>query len=375
MNIAYVSNVVYPFVTGGAEKRIYEIGTRLVDRGHEVTVYGRHFWDGPPETTYDGLRLRAVADERDLYTNGRRSIREAIAFAGALPRPLAKHAPTHDVIIASVFPYFPVLSAAGVAQRYDTAFVTTWHECWRAYWWDYLGTLGAGGIAIERLVAKLPQTPIAVSAVTADRLAAIGPDREAITVIPNGIDYDRIRETDPATNGFDILFVGRLVAAKNVELLLEATTELPPTISVGIIGEGPTRDHLEALAEQLGIDDRVTFLGHLTEYSSVLAHLRAACVYASPSTREGFGLTLVESMAADCTVVAVDHPHSAAAEVVGEAGLLVDPEIEPFRAALQRALRGDRPPENPVARAEKFDWTQVTDRAESAYEDAIARKD
>jgi len=46
MDIAFVSNVVYPFVTGGAEKRIHEIGTRLADQGHEVTVYGRHFWDG-----------------------------------------------------------------------------------------------------------------------------------------------------------------------------------------------------------------------------------------------------------------------------------------------------------------------------------------
>ena len=371
MNVAYVSNVVYPFVTGGAEKRIYEIGTRLVDRGHEVTVYGRHFWDGPTEMTYDGLTLRAVADKRGLYTNGRRSIREAVGFAAALARPLAKQAPTHDVIVASVFPYFSVLPAAGIAQRHDTAFVTTWHECWREYWWEYLGALGAGGIAVERLVAKLPQTAIAVSALTADRLAGIGPDREAITVIPNGIDYDRIRETDPAVDGFDVLFVGRLIAAKNVELLLEAIAELSPDISVGIIGEGPARADLETLAIRLGVDDQISFLGHLEEYASVLAHLRAARVYASPSIREGFGLTLVEAMAAGCTVVGVDHPHSAATEVVGEAGLLVDPNIEPFRAALQRALEGDRPPDDPVERAARFDWDTVTDRAEAAYADAV----
>jgi len=81
MRIAFVSNVVYPFVTGGAEKRIHEIGTRLADRGHDVTVYGRHFWDGPDEITHSGMTLQAVAPAADLYNDDRRSIAEAIDFA------------------------------------------------------------------------------------------------------------------------------------------------------------------------------------------------------------------------------------------------------------------------------------------------------
>jgi hypothetical protein len=57
MRIAFISNVVYPFVTGGVEKRIHEIGTRLSNKGHDATVYVRHFWDGPKETTRDGMTL------------------------------------------------------------------------------------------------------------------------------------------------------------------------------------------------------------------------------------------------------------------------------------------------------------------------------
>ena len=44
MDIAFISNVVYPFIKGGAEKRIYEIGSRLAAEGHEITIYARHFW-------------------------------------------------------------------------------------------------------------------------------------------------------------------------------------------------------------------------------------------------------------------------------------------------------------------------------------------
>lgn len=64
MDICYVSKVVFPFTTGGAEKRIHEIGTRLADRGHSVTIYARHFWDGPEVMQYAGMTLRAVSPER-----------------------------------------------------------------------------------------------------------------------------------------------------------------------------------------------------------------------------------------------------------------------------------------------------------------------
>jgi glycosyltransferase involved in cell wall biosynthesis len=63
----------------------------------------------------------------------------------------------------------------------------------------------------------------------------------------------------------------------------------------------------------------VEFLGFLNDYEDVLGHMRAADIFASPSIREGFGVTFVEAMAADCTVIAADHPDSAADEVIDDA--------------------------------------------------------
>lgn len=364
MNVAYVSNVVYPFVTGGAEKRTHEVGRRLVDRGHEVTVYGRHFWDGPETRTHHGMQLRAVAPGRELYTDGRRSIPEAVGFATRLLGPLSRNADTHDVVVASVFPYFPVLSARLATLVPNTPLVTVWHECWLDYWEEYLGRLALGGRAVERLTASVPQRAVAVSSLTADRLASIGPSRGDITVVPNGIDCAAVEAVTPASQAFDVLYAGRLVEHKGVDLLLAAFDRVAAThdVTLGIVGDGPDRARLERLAAGLDHADRVTFTGRLEAHEDVLARMRAARVFAAPSVREGFGITYLEAMAADCTVIGARHPQSAAGEVLGDGGFLADPTVDDLERVLGRALDGERPPASPTTVAARYDWDVVADR-------------
>lgn len=376
MDLAFVSNVVYPFVTGGAQKRIHEIGRRLAADGHEVTVYGRRYWDGPAERAHAGMTLRAVAPARELYTgtDGRRSILEAVEFAARTLRPIRRHAGDHDVVIASVFPYFPVLATRAGLLGGGTPLVTTWHEVWGPYWREYLGRLAPGGRAIERLTAAVPQHHVAVSGVTADKLATLGPDRESIHVVPNGIDAARVRGTAPAADGFDVLFAGRLIADKNVDVLLAAFDRVAgDATTLGIVGDGPERDRLERQAATLDCTDRVSFLGFLDEYDDVLAQMRAASVFASPSTREGFGITYVEAMAADCVVVAADHPDSAASEVVGDHGYLVDPTVEGVASGLSRALAGDSRGRDPADVAADYDWDVVAERVEDVYAEVASQ--
>ncbi|AQL42259.1 hexosyltransferase [Halorientalis sp. IM1011] len=382
MNVCFVSNVVYPFVTGGAQKRVHEIGTRLAEEGHDVTVYGRHFWDGPKEMTHEGMTLRAAAPEAELYEDeGRRSITEAIDFSVRLLPTLRRHIDEHDLVVASVFPYFPVLSAELATLPGDTPLVTTWHEVWGDYWDDYLGRLAPGGKLVERVTARVPQHPIAVSGVTADSLATMGPARSEIDVVPNGIDVEQIRGAPLPEDswradgepGFDVLFAGRLIEDKRVDVLLEAFDAVATDhdATLGIVGDGPERERLQHLADDLDTADRITFLGFLEEYEDVLGHMRVADVFASPSTREGFGITYAEAMAADCLVVGADHPDSAADEVIGDAGLLAEPTVDGVASALRSALSGERPATDPTERAELFDWDAVAEQAESVYRRAV----
>ena len=114
--------------------------------------------------------------------------------------------------------------------------------------------------------------------------------------------------------------------------------------------------------------------GFLDGYEDVLGHMRAADVFASPSTREGFGITFLEAMAADCTVIAADHPESAADEVIADAGFCVAPTVDALAERLNAALGGARPSTSPVEHAQKYDWDAIAEQAETAYRRAIDGK-
>jgi glycosyltransferase involved in cell wall biosynthesis len=384
MDVALVSNVVYPFVKGGAERRVYEVGRRLAARGHDVTVYGRHFWEGPEVIDQEGVTLRAVAPGRELYVDDRRSIGEAVGFAARLTRPLLGS--DHDLIDASVFPYFPVFPAAAAAVRTGASLVTTWHEVWGRYWLSYIGRLGYAGMAVERAAASLPQRPIAVSGRTADRLARLGVARERVAVVPNGIDVAGLGAVEPAADAPDVLFVGRLVTHKGVRQLIRAFDRVasgdgdgrgPSDIRLGIVGDGPERDRLATTAASLPSGDRITFYGTVHEDRRVYELMAGATVFASPSTREGFGMALLEAMATGCQVIAASHPESAVDEVIGDGGFLVDGtaaggvDVAELARALAAVLDGRRAPTDPRTVAAQFDWERVVDDTERVYRDAL----
>jgi glycosyltransferase involved in cell wall biosynthesis len=76
-------------------------------------------------------------------------------------------------------------------------------------------------------------------------------------------------------------------------------------------------------------------------------------------------------MAADCTVVAANHPDSAADEVINGAGFLVAPSVASLTETLDAVLDGQFPSKDPVKRAQQYDWDTVADQAEAVYQRAI----
>jgi len=84
-----------------------------------------------------------------------------------------------------------------------------------------------------------------------------------------------------------VCFAGRLIEHKNVDLLLKAFDRVAADYdaTLGIVGDGPERDALEAQADALTHADCVESLGFLDDYEEVLGHMRAADIFSSPSTR------------------------------------------------------------------------------------------
>ena len=119
-----------------------------------------------------------------------------------------------------------------------------------------------------------------------------------------------------------MLSAGRLTDDQNVDVLLEALDRVARRYdaTLGVIEDALQASALRERVASLDHADRVYFLGFLKCTRTCLA----TRVFASPSVREGFGITFLEALAAHCTVVAAEAPNSAASEIIGDAGFVVD---------------------------------------------------
>lgn len=153
------------------------------------------------------------------------------------------------------------------------------------------------------------------------------------TVIPNGIDFERIdKEKRGGSEGLatdaDILFYGRLAWVKGVVHLLEAARSLKndfPSIKIKVIGTGPLLDRLRTMVHVSGLSHNVDFLGHLASHDSVVAEIARSSIVALPSIYEANSIGLLEAMACRKPIVAFDYPFTREVLKDGYTGLLARP--------------------------------------------------
>ncbi|MCZ7356117.1 MAG: glycosyltransferase family 4 protein [Candidatus Methanoperedens sp.] len=376
MKIAFVYDAVYPWVKGGAEKRIFEIGKRCAKRGNEVHVFGIKWWQGPSVIRYENMMLHGVCSPMELYVNGRRDISEALIFSlKLLPHLIMEK---FDVIDVSAFPYFPCFSAKLVSFARRTPMTVTWHEVWGEYWYEYLGPGGFFGKLVENMVAKLAARPIAVSALTGKGLESLGVRGRKIHIVPNGIDLKRIKEIMPSPDKCDLIFVGRLIREKNVDLMLEAVDHLRitlPHVQCHVIGGGPEKERLTGLAAKLGLLDNVKFFGFM-EYDELIARIKSSGVLALPSSREGFGMAVLEAFACGVPVVTVKGEKNAASSLVDDGtGFVVDLDAREISEAVARLIKDpmlhERMAASAMARVQEYDWDRIVERLTCIYDDLL----
>jgi glycosyltransferase involved in cell wall biosynthesis len=167
----------------------------------------------------------------------------------------------------------------------------------------------------------------------ADRLITLyGLPHEKVRVIPHGMAEPawmplvsaepRVENDHPV-----LLSVGKMYPRKRLEILLRAIpllTDRYPTLEARIVGDGLEWEKLHKVAAILGIEKHVTWLSHIGDDAQFAREWRQADVFVHPSAQESFGYVYLEAMLLGKAIVAAKA--GAAPEVVGDAGLLTEPE-------------------------------------------------
>jgi glycosyltransferase involved in cell wall biosynthesis len=126
---------------------------------------------------------------------------------------------------------------------------------------------------------------------------------EKATVIGNGINLDEIRSSEPfRENSAVVLYVGRLERYKNVQLLIASMEHLPANYRLFIVGEGSYRKSLEKLADENHLNERVTFLGRISE-KDVYRWLKTSQDFVNLSDLEAIVTSVIEALAAGASAV------------------------------------------------------------------------
>lgn len=242
---------------------------------------------------------------------------------------------------------------------------------------DLLGLRGAFFAALQRWVMRHAEGFTVVS--EALKSHAVSLDAQASpVVIPMGGDLAiGFTPADEGARSHDeILYVGRLAAKKGVDQLLRALSlvlQRRPQACLTVVGAGPERRGLEALAVELGVQGCVRFEGAMANHDLPPMYRRAAvCVL--PSLEEGLGLTLVEALGCECPVVASDLPAIRDVVIHQQTGWLVPPGDPVALADGIIGLLGHPPLRRQLAVQGRqhvlmrFDWESVVSR----YRDVIA---
>jgi glycosyltransferase involved in cell wall biosynthesis len=333
VRILIVYDCLFPYTVGGGERWLRSVAQRLASEGHDVSYLTLRQWDRGGLPDVPGVRVVTAGPRMKLYVEDRRRILPPIVFgAGALWH-LLRHGHRYDVVHTAAFPFFALLAAAAVRPLHRFALVAEWYEVWTlAYWKAYLGPFGGRiGRAVQRLCARVPQRAICFSRLHAQRLGAEGL-RGDVAVLEGMFAATPAPAPGPGpwvlpTTG-EVVFAGRHIAEKRVPALVGALVvarERVPGLRAVIFGDGPQRTEVVRRIRAAGAEDWLRAPGFVAP-EEIEATLPGALCMVLPSSREGYGLVVVEAAAAGVPSVVVAGPDNAAVELVEEGvnGVIAD---------------------------------------------------
>ncbi|ODS01009.1 hypothetical protein AUC69_07380 [Methyloceanibacter superfactus] len=360
---------IHSMTGGGAERVQALVASGFARRGYAVDLVLNRA---------EGPHMAFVAPEV-------RVISLDCSTAGAGPRLVAYLREVRPACLISALQHNN-LNAAVAARVTGTPFAATVHGIMSVHRWNLRtsGAIGTVAQAAAPLIYRLADAVGVVSEAVGRDIAYSTTRPDKFHVLHNPVDTEHFspmpRPGDAAATRFDgddgsplILGVGRFDRAKNFDLLIEAVHAMrgDQTVQLMLLGDGPDRARLEHLAANLGITESVHMPGFVADPAP---WYRRAAVHAVASECEGFGNTIVESLATGTPVV-IARCLGAPEDILGHGryGTIVEADVGAMAAGLAAAIREPQDRAPLIARAQDFSLEHCLDRYE-AMVDGLLRE-
>lgn len=285
MKTALCTEILYPLY--GVERRVYEMAKRLPKYGFDNEV----FTSSSP-AHFPSFIVNQVSPPT-ITTPPKRNYGSCLKYMSSLYSRLVRR--KFDVIDANG--HLSLIPCSKAARKTKTPIVGTLHDLYLTEWRTmYKGKAALFGMPFEIVSAKMHFDKMIVlnSSIKEKLVNVLRVPSERIEIIPSGIDTKELDRIKAKKKERDIIFAGRLVPQKNVDVLLSAFS-LIRDAQLTIIGEGTEKRSLVALAKTLGVSERVRFMSPVNR-SELITRMKSATVFVMPSRRENFGIAPLEAM-------------------------------------------------------------------------------
>jgi glycosyltransferase involved in cell wall biosynthesis len=345
-------------LAGGAEVHLHEVFERLARRGHSVTLFCHQYKGALPEEERNGITI---------IRNGGRFLFNFNVLISYFTKFKHRH---FDVIVDDVnkIPFYTPLFVCEPVQG------VTHHLFGKSIFLETSFPFALYVHWAEKLIKPVYRKVhfIIGSPSTHNEYINWGFPSSQVTVVNYCVDHetyyhDEADNYEPAR----ICYFGRLKKYKCIDHVLLALSRIErdyPLLKLDIIGDGDDRPRLEALAASLNLSDKVVFHGFIDEREKAPL-LQKMNFVVNPSSKEGWGLTVVEANACGIPVIAANVQGLRDSVVDGETGILyehgnIDALVQKMVMLLNDPERRKMLRSKAIKWAAGFDWEIATDQTE-----------
>lgn len=304
--VLLTSNLYLPNI-GGIENSLYYLAVAGVKQRDEVTIIASNVVSGSDPLTIVEEEIEGFRVKRYRMTRYPSKLISAIQACRSALACYSAKVTAYDVVVARYHLSVVLLYLAGHRGiKYLVPGVVRFRNTYRKALKNGIGTFVRYAInrLVQNIAFRLCDETYVFSQLMHDQVKIVHSRAEPKFVLP-GVDLKRYHYVpqERRDERFRLLVVGRLVKEKGIELAIKALATLPPRFTLTLVGNGPEYTKLVALADTLGVSERVAFVGSSNVPEQ---YYQSSDLFLMTSNYEPFGQTILEATACGLPVVAFD---------------------------------------------------------------------